>query len=816
MSEHQKKDKSETARSSIKKSVEGSENVRTKMVAINDDDNEGIVLPLIAVRNTVLFPMTLTPLFIGRDKSLNALYYASANSVKVFVTAQINSSDEVDPMKLYKTGVIANILHVSKSSDSSARVLLDSIKKGYMVDYYLETGSDGEKDKAFYMARIKEIEIDDVENTAELDALKSSILKAFTELGDLSGKSNDESLSSIQQVSNISSFANTVASVLPIDTKKKQKLLEEDKVKNVLMEGYKHLIYEIESLKSEKDIQEKVKSKISKYQKEYYLNEQMKVLNDEIKRLNPDNDNSDHGKYTKMLKQVKLPEEVKQKADEELKKLSGGGHPSDLAIVKSYLDFILALPWTKKTKANTDIKTAENILNEHHSGLGKIKERVLEYVAVQSRLEKPRGSILCLYGPPGVGKTSLVKSIAQAMGKEYVKISLGGLRDESEIRGHRRTYVGAFAGKILLALKKAKVTNPVILLDEIDKLGMSYRGDPYSALLEVLDPEQNKDFQDHYLEVGYDLSNVTFIATANSLEMPRPLIDRMEILRLSGYSDIEKIEIAKKHLIKEVLEENGLEGGILEISDEILSEVIRSYTRESGVRQLRREIGRICRKVVKKISEDATQTQFIITLENLKEYLGIKAYKHGEKNDKNEVGVVTGLAYTEAGGDILAIETIKTSGGKGEVKMTGKLGDVMKESVQAAFGYMQANALRYGIDAEELKNNNVHLHVPEGATPKDGPSAGIAITTALISLFVNKPIRHDIAMTGEVTLRGKVLPIGGLKEKLMSAVRSGIKEVFIPLENEKDLEDIPQEIKSCLIVNPISDVNEVLQKAILW
>jgi ATP-dependent Lon protease len=781
---------------------------------IDSSDGGGKIMsvPLIALKNLVLFPNTLVPLLVGRSSSLEAVYEAMLKDKLIFAVTQVNPSDQINISELYNVGVLSNILHISKNNEDNARILMDGSQKARLIRVY-EAMS--ETNMPFFMADIRLIEEESEEDDVKVNALRNSITKALSEYNNISGKAEESTLN-LTEIKHPYNFAYTVSAILNIDLKKKQKLLEETDLKKCLTQIYKYLIYEIESLKSEKKIQEEVRKRIAKHQKEYYLNEQIKTVQDELRKLNPDKDNSDYGRFQSLLKKTKLPKLVQEKAQEEIKKLSSNSTSIDATVTKSYLDFLFQLPWNSTCQINKDVEKASEILNKSHSVLSDIKKRILEYIAIHARSDKVTGNVLCLFGPPGVGKTSLARSIAQAMGRPFVKISLGGLRNESEIRGHRKTYVGAFAGKILRSLLTVKVNNPVILLDEIDKMGDSYNGDPYSALLEVLDPEQNKEFNDHYLEVSFDLSKVIFIATANTLDMPRPLKDRMEIVHISGYSDVEKMRIFEEHLLAEVIEENTLTNEEIEITKESAKDIITYYTRESGVRSLKRQLSRICRKIVVEISKEPDKGKVVVNPGNLKHYLGIRPHKYGLLEEKNEVGVVMGLAYTEAGGDVLTIEAIKMAGGKGEIEMTGKLGDVMKESVKIAFSFWKSISAEFGADREELNIHNIHMHFPEGATPKDGPSAGLAITTALTSLFANKPVRRDVAMTGEVTLHGKALEIGGLKEKLMSAVRSGIKTVFIPKDNEKDLEEIPSEIVGALEIIPVQNVREVLEKAIIW
>lgn len=774
-------------------------------------DSSRYTLPLVAVRNLVVYPKTLTPLYIGRQPSLDAVYGSMTESNFVVIVAQKENSEEIDLENLYNIGVSASILHISKVNNNSARVLVDSSVRVKILNI---TKNQTSENKFYYLAEVEEIPYEPIEKNSQWTALRSSIIKATEEYGELTEK-NDDLITSLKDINTIDQFAFSFMSLISADIAQKQEILEVESLYDSLQKAYELLVYKIESIKSEHEIQEKVRKKISKNQKEYYLNEQMKTIQDELHKVNPDTDKSDYGVYKAKLNKSKLPKYIKDKCMEELEKIKGNSHGTDSAICRTYIDFCLALPWSKKSAPNKDLAKARGILDENHFGLEKIKERVIEYIAVYNKSTKYKGNVLCLHGPPGVGKTSLVKSIAKAMGREYVKISLGGLRDESEIRGHRKTYVGAFAGKILGAMKKAKVVNPVILLDEIDKVGMSHRGDPYSALLEVLDPEQNKEFNDHYLEESYDLSNVIFIATANSLDMPRPLLDRFDLVSLSGYTESEKVAIFKQYLLQEVSDEHGLKPEEIDIDEECILNMIHFYAKESGVRELRRQLAKISRKAVVKLESDKDIKSVEIKPDNLKDFLGIKKYKFNQNDKTLPIGTVTGLAYNEVGGDTLTIEIVRSPEGEGKIKMTGKLGDVMKESVDTAYSYIMSYGEEYGIDVASMKKYNIHMHVPEGAVPKDGPSAGLAITNAIVSLFVQKAFPADIAMTGEVTLHGKALPIGGLKEKLMSAVRSQIKTVFIPDDNVKDLEDIPNDIKESLEIIPVNNVKQIIERVLM-
>jgi ATP-dependent Lon protease len=768
--------------------------------------------PMVAVRNIVIFPNVITPLFIGRELSGNAVNAALSSTGQVVVLTQINAgTDEIEPVNLYQVGTLCNIAHVSKVSNSpEQKIILDPIRRVKI----LEIEKDSER--RMFTVDIENMDDDAMNEKQKLDAniLRSVLTKTINEYVSLNGKLPQDILSLMFQVETIDIFTDIACSIAPIGTKEKQELLEETNLAKRLEELQDVFVKEIHVLNYEQKIHGKIKTSLSKYQKEAYIKEQISVLKKELEAMN-ENGGSDSDRYEKLLKELPLSKEAQTRVKEEMKKLSTiSNMSSEGSIIKAYLETVFALPWGKFSKEEIDMKKAREILDEDHFGMQKVKDRILEYISVQKRLEKPKGAILCLHGAPGVGKTSLVKSIAKAMGREYGKISLGGMRDEAEIRGHRKTYIGAFAGKVISAIKRAGSSNPVILLDEIDKISDSYKGDPASALLEVLDPEQNKSFQDNYLEFGFDLSNVIFVATANSLNISYPLLDRMDIITLSGYTETEKLQIAERYLRRKALEATGLKEEEIKIEEGVFLDIIRHYTKEAGVRSLERQINILLRKVLKKILEEGSKAE-VVTRENLKDYLGVARYDFERQNKQDMVGVTTGLAYTEAGGDILMIEAVKVKEGKGEVKITGKLGDVMKESVQTAFSYVQSHASDYGIDIGSLLKYNIHVHVPEGATPKDGPSAGIAIATSIISLFSEKKVSKDVAMTGEITLRGKVLPIGGLKEKLMSAVRSNIKTVLIPDENKKDLEDIPSEIKDKLKIVPVNDMNEVAPVAIV-
>lgn len=762
-------------------------------------------VPAIAIRDIVAFPNTIVPLYVGRKHSINAINMAFKEGTSVVIVTQKNAHiEDVSIENLYTYGVLANIVHVAKTGQNEMKVIVDIHTRVKIHHFTIDDSllfADCEKQYTNHLP----------EQDAQL--LVRSLKKTFSEYVKSSNVIPVDIVATVAQIEDCEVYTDIISSTLPVKIVEKIDILQELDFTTRITKITKIFNNEIKLAQLENKIQGKVRQNLTKMQQEHYLREQIEVLQKELNTIS-EKDGDGVEKYEKLLKKTKLPKAVKEKVEEEISRLkSMSSYSSENSIVKTYLDWIFGLPWGKYSKTKINTQKALSTLNEHHYGLEKIKERIIEYIAVYSRLEKPKGQILCLYGPPGVGKTSIVSSIAEAMGKNYARISLGGMRDEAEIRGHRKTYIGAFPGKIIGAIKKAGTMNPVILLDEIDKISDSYKGDPASALLEVLDPEQNKSFQDNYLDFEFDLSNVTFIATANSLNISAPLLDRMELLNVNGYTELEKIQIAKKHIIPQTLQEIGLKPEEINITDESLLEIINHYTRESGVRNLKQNILKICRKVLVELL-GGIEKSFLITRENLGKYLGVEKYEHGEREHGTTPGITTGLAYTSAGGDILSIEAIKIPNGKGEIKCTGKLGEVMKESMQIAFAYLKAHTDMYSIPIEDLQKNDVHVHVPEGATPKDGPSAGITIVTTLVSLFKNIPVKNTIAMTGEVTLQGKVLPIGGLKEKLMSAVRSGITDVIIPEKNSKDLEDISDEIKTKLNIHTVRNVSEVLELAL--
>ncbi|TNE36988.1 MAG: endopeptidase La [Alphaproteobacteria bacterium] len=745
----------------------------------------------------------IVPLFVGREKSVKALEDVMLDDKQILLVTQKNASDD-DPATddIYEIGTIASVLQLLKLPDGTVKVLVEGGARAQVKQYT--------ENEEFYQAEADLIpEINDAGE--EVEALARTVVAQFESYVKLNKKVSPETLVSINQIEGASKLADTIASHLSIKIQEKQDLLEITDVAKRLESVYGMMEGEISVLQVEKKIRSRVKRQMEKTQREYYLNEQMKAIQ---KELGEGEDGHDElSELEEKVNKTKLSKEAREKVSGELKKLRQMSPMSaEATVVRNYLDWILGIPWNKKSRVKKDLKRARKILDEDHYGLEKVKERIVEYLAVQQRTNKLKGPILCLVGPPGVGKTSLGKSIAKATGREFVRVSLGGVRDEAEIRGHRRTYIGSMPGKIIQSMKKAKHSNPMFLLDEIDKLGADFRGDPSSALLEVLDPEQNHTFMDHYLEVEYDLSDVMFITTANSLRMPQPLLDRMELIRLAGYTEDEKVEIARRHLIPKQVKDHGLKRGEFELTESGLRGLIRYYTREAGVRNLEREIANLARKAVKEIlTEDVKSV--IIDEAALDKYAGIRKFRYGEIEGEDQVGVVTGLAWTEVGGEILAIESV-TLPGKGRMTTTGKLGDVMKESINAAHSFVRSRAVDFGIKPTIFEKRDIHVHVPEGATPKDGPSAGVGMVTSIVSVLTGIPVRRDVAMTGEVTLRGRVLPIGGLKEKLLAALRSGIKTVLIPMDNEKDLADIPENVKEGLKIIPVSTMDEVLAEAL--
>lgn len=761
--------------------------------------------PVLPLRDIVVYPKMIVPLFVGRDKSIRALQSVVDSDGNIILATQKEAAIE-DPQAddIYDIGTLGTVVQMLKLPDGTVKVLIEGMERVKILKYV--------KNKEFLEAEAEVVpEVRD-EDGVELAALVRAVLSQFEEYVKLSKKTPPEVLVSVNQIEDYGKLADTIAAHLSLKISEKQALLEG----KTLAERFEKILgfmdAELTVLEVENKIKTRVKKQMEKSQKEYYLNEQMKAIQ---KELGDGDEDSEITEYMRKIEKTKLSKEAKEKALAEVKKLkSMSAMSSEATVVRNYLDWLLDIPWKKRSKVNKDLNKALEILEKDHYGLEKVKERIVEYLAVQARADKVKGPILCLVGPPGVGKTSLGKSIARATGRSFVRASLGGMRDEAEIRGHRRTYIGSMPGKIIKGMKKAATSNPLFLLDEIDKLGNDYRGDPSSALLEVLDPEQNSSFNDHYLEVDYDLSDVMFVTTANSLDMPRPLLDRMEIIRLSGYTEEEKIEIAKRHLIPKIFNENAVKKQELDISEDAIRDIIRYYTREAGVRNLERELSTIARKAVKEILlSQGKKTKVNVTPKNLEKYLGVIKYRYGEAEQKDHVGVTTGLAWTEVGGDILFIEAVDMPG-KGKVTETGKLGDVMKESIETAYSVVRAHCRELGINPEIFEKTDIHVHVPEGATPKDGPSAGIAMYTTLVSVLTKIPVRKDVAMTGEITLQGRVLPIGGLKEKLLAALRGGIKTVIIPKDNEKDLAEIPDNVKKGMKIIPVSEVSEVINIAL--
>ena len=768
------------------------------------------IYPVLPLRDIVVYPKMIVPLFVGRDKSIKALQTAADNDDNIVLVTQKDSAvEDPSPADLYHIGTLGAVLQMLKLPDGTLKVLIEGMERVKLEKF--------PEDTDFITAKVSPLP-ENAETGLELEALSRAVISQFEDYIKLSKKIPPEVLVSVNQIEDYSKLADTIASHLSLKVPEKQELLEAKTLKLRFEKILGFMNAELTLLEVENKIKNRVKKQMEKSQKEYYLNEQMKAIQKEL----GDNEEAEVSEYMKKIKKTRLSKEAKEKALAEVRKLKTMSvMSSEATVVRNYLDWLLDIPWKKTSKVNKDLSKALEILDRDHYGLEKVKERILEYLAVQSRADKVKGPILCLVGPPGVGKTSLGRSIAAATGRKFVRASLGGMRDEAEIRGHRRTYIGSMPGKIIKGMKKAGTSNPLFLLDEIDKLGNDWRGDPSSALLEVLDPEQNAAFNDHYLEVDYDLSDVMFITTANSLDMPRPLLDRMEIIRLSGYTEEEKIQIAKQHLVPKIFAENAVKPEELQITDDAIRDIIRYYTREAGVRNLERELATIARKAVKEIilhgekgqKKKAAKDHVVVNAENLSQYLGVIKYRYGEAEEKDHIGVTTGLAWTEVGGDILFIEAVDMPG-KGKVTQTGKLGDVMKESIETAYSVVRSHSKELGIDPEVFEKTDVHVHVPEGATPKDGPSAGITMYTTLVSVFTKTPVRKDVAMTGEITLQGRVLPIGGLKEKLLSALRAGIKTVIIPKDNEKDLTEIPENVTKGMKIIPVEEVSEVLKIAL--
>ena len=762
-----------------------------------------VTLPVLPLRDIVVFPHMVVPLFVGREKSVKALDEIMKGEKQILLATQKNSvDDDPSPDAIYPIGVLASVLQLLKLPDGTVKVLVEGKGRARLTRF-----TDREE---YFEAEAVEIE-DEPGETSQAEAMLRAVVEQFESYVKLNKKVPPEALSSIPQITDASKLADSVAAHLSVKIADKQGLLETFDVPKRLEKVYGLMEGEISVLQVEKKIRSRVKRQMEKTQREYYLNEQMKAIQRELGET--DDARDEIMDLEKRIRKTRLSKEARTKAEAEVKKLRNMSPMSaESTVVRNYLDWLLSVPWGKAKQKPIDLAKAEEILEEDHFGLEKVKERIIEYLAVQARTGSLKGPILCLVGPPGVGKTSLAKSIAKATGREYVRMSLGGVRDESEIRGHRRTYIGSMPGKIIQSMKKAKTTNAFVLLDEIDKLGADWRGDPSSALLEVLDPAQNSTFGDHYLEVDYDLSQVMFVTTANSLNMPQPLMDRMEIIRVSGYTEDEKVEIAKRHVLPKQLADHGLKDGELIVPEDTIRDLIRYYTREAGVRSLERALGGLARKAVREMAKTGAKS---ITVDDAKlaDYAGVKKFRYGETDEEDQVGIVTGLAWTEFGGDILTIEAIKMPG-RGRMTVTGNLKEVMKESISAAASYVRARSLAFGVKPPVFEKTDIHVHVPDGATPKDGPSAGVAMTVAMVSVLTGIPIRKDIAMTGEITLRGRVTAIGGLKEKLLAALRSGVKTVLIPQENEKDLADVPDNVKSALEIVPISTADEALKWAL--
>ncbi|MEG9861059.1 MAG: endopeptidase La [Parvularculales bacterium] len=760
-------------------------------------------LPVLPLRDVVVFPHMVVPLFVGREKSVRALEKAMEGDHRAFLVTQKDPGQD-NPARddLYDVGVVASILQLLKLPDGAVKILVEGVERAR-----IERFDDGEACMEAQVAPVPDV----IEDAEHIEGLARSARRRFENYVKLSKKISSDVLEVIARVDDVALLADTMAAHIQAKLSERQEMLEIISLTDRLEKIYIYMEKEIGVLQVEKKIRGRVKHQMEKNQREYYLNEQMKAIQKELGESEDGKD--DIAELEERIEKVKLTKAAREKARAEIKKLRQmSGMSAESSVVRNYLDWILSLPWGAKGRIKKDLKAAEKILNEDHYGLEKVKERILEYLAVQQRTNKIKGPILCLVGPPGVGKTSLGRSIARATGRGFVRMSLGGVRDEAEIRGHRRTYIGSMPGRVLQSLKKVKYNNPLFLLDEIDKLGADFRGDPSAALLEVLDPEQNNAFADHYLELDYDLSHIMFVTTANTLDIPPPLADRMEIIRIAGYTEDEKIEIARRHLLPKVVEAHGLCEGEWSLDDGALKELIRTYTREAGVRNLEREINNLTRKAVRSILTDGVESINVST-NNLADYAGVPKYRHGEAEEKDQVGVVTGLAWTEMGGELLTVEGV-IAPGKGKVTITGNLRDVMKESVTAANSYVKSRACSFGIEPSLFEKNDIHVHVPEGATPKDGPSAGIAMAVAIASTMAHIPVRRDIAMTGEITLRGRVLPIGGLKEKLLAALRGGINTVLIPQENARDLPDIPEKVKEALEIIPVATMDDVIGRAL--
>ncbi len=770
---------------------------------MNLERSERIEIPVLPLRDVVVYPHMVIPLFVGREKSISCLESAMDNNKQVLLVAQ-KEADTDEPVidDLFDIGTVATILQLLKLPDGTVKVLVEGQQRAKIHQF---------KENEFFLADAEYLTTPELDEK-EQEVIVRSAINQFEGFIKLNKKIPPEVLTSLNGIEEATRLADTIAAHMPLKLTEKQQVLEIIDVNERLEFLMGQMESEIDLLQVEKRIRGRVKKQMEKSQREYYLNEQMKAIQKELGDMDDAPDEFETLK--KKIEEAKMPTEAREKTEQELQKLKMMSPMSaEATVVRSYIDWMVGVPWAKRSKVKRNLTKAEEVLNEDHYGLERVKERILEYLAVQTRINKLKGPILCLVGPPGVGKTSLGQSIASATGRKYVRMALGGVRDEAEIRGHRRTYIGSLPGKIIQKMSKVGVKNPLFLLDEIDKMSSDMRGDPSSALLEVLDPEQNNAFNDHYLEVDYDLSDVMFVATSNSMDIPGPLLDRMEVIRLSGYTEDEKLNIAKRHLLEKQMKRNGLKTNEVTIEDSAIVGIIRFYTREAGVRSLEREISKICRKAVKNILLDSSIKQVVVDIDNLKDYLGVQRCDYGKADESNRIGQVTGLAWTSVGGDLLTIET-EAMPGKGKLTQTGSLGEVMQESIQAAMTVVRSRASRLGINEDFYEKRDVHVHVPEGATPKDGPSAGIAMCTALVSSLTGNPVRAEVAMTGEITLRGEVLPIGGLKEKLLAAHRGGIKIVLIPKDNERDLEEIPDNVIADLVVKPVQWIDEVLAIAL--
>ncbi len=769
-------------------------------------DNDGIC-PVLSIRDLVVFPHIVVPLFVGREKSINALNAAMEGNKKIVLLTQKSLQND-DPAfnDLYHVGVLGSILQLLRLPDNTVKILIEGLDRVKVTECVSDTD--------YFSVKYEPLKPISEENAMEIEAYRRTALDMFENYSKLNRRISSDIVAAAKNMESVNDLIDIISAHMVLRIKEKQLLLEETSIVKRFEKLLSFMESEIDVINVERKIRSRVKKQMERSQKEYYLNEQIKAIQKELG--DPDEVVDEIKEFENRAKKVKFTKEAREKFSSELKKLRNMPNMSpEATVVRNYLDWLITIPWKQKTKIKKDLKEAKKILDKDHYGLEKIKERIIEFLAVQNRVGKVKGTVLCFVGPPGVGKTSLAKSIAKATGRNYVKMSLGGVHDESEIRGHRRTYIGSMPGKIISCMKKAKSSNPLFLLDELDKVGSDWKGDPSSALLEVLDPEQSSNFNDHYIEVDYDLSDVMFVATANNYNMPSPLLDRLEIIKLSGYTEIEKLEIAKRHLIEKNRKDGGLSADELTISDDAIMMLIQNYTREAGVRALEREIANIVRKSVKEIEESNKKIKTIhVTAENLEKYAGPKKFKRLGLEDKNLVGVVTGMAWTEVGGELLSIEAISVPG-KGKTTLTGKLGDVMQESVHAAISYVRSRAEHFGIDPKIFENTDFHIHVPEGATPKDGPSAGVAMMTSIVSTLTSTPVRKDVAMTGEITLRGRVLPIGGLKEKLLAAHRDGIKTVIIPIENESDLQEIPSSVLENLNVVKAKTADDVLKTALV-